>query len=91
MTLQRNRIQHKIKTVQRHKRQARTRTLIQVGGLFHKAELNKFFGVELGEDLQIESINKAAKILGMFLELKLDASKLSEWQALGEKKLKENN
>ena len=51
-------------------RRARTRTLIQVGGLVSLSGLLSICHIEEGEDLQadIESRDKAATLLGIFLE-----------------------
>ena len=53
-------------------RKARTRTLIQLGGLVEKAGLMKNFGLESGDNLQ-EDLDKKENIfalLGSLLELK---------------------
>jgi hypothetical protein len=53
-------------------RRARTRTLIQLGGLLEKAGLADLFGIELGQDLQTddEVFEEAAALVGALLELK---------------------
>lgn len=50
----------------RNQRNARTRTLIQLGGLVDKAGLTQCFDIELGSDLQLDSSekDKAAMLLG---------------------------
>ncbi|MBA4118860.1 MAG: conjugal transfer protein TraD [Candidatus Puniceispirillum sp.] len=53
-------------------RRARTRTLIQLGGLVDKAGLVSFFNLEMGKDLQQE-INLApnvATLMGALLHLR---------------------
>ncbi len=53
-------------------RKARTRTLIQAGGLLEKAGLLKEFQIELGTDLQkdIECKNQMQALFGALLELR---------------------
>ena len=53
----------------KRQRKARTRTLIQLGGLVHKCGLTEKFGIELGEDLQgDEKAREKAKMLEEWLE-----------------------
>jgi hypothetical protein len=56
-------------------RRARTRSLIQLGGLVEKAGLLNDFGIELGLDLQKDEEMKkpAAILLGGLLEIKVIA------------------
>ena len=51
-------------------RKARTRTLIQIGGLVDKSGLRELFDIEIGEDLEqdIPSLNKASVLLGFLAE-----------------------
>jgi hypothetical protein len=53
-------------------RRARTRTLIQMGGLLHMIGLSELCGIHEGEDLQLDSeaMDKAAILLGMLVALK---------------------
>ncbi len=53
-------------------RRARTRTLIQLGGLVEKAGLTDLFNLELGQDLQTEDENfdDVAALLGAFIDMK---------------------
>src|SRR5688500_18954872 len=53
-------------------RRARTRTLIQLGGLIEKAGLLEDFGIKLGSDLQKDHImrNPTAALFWGLLELK---------------------
>jgi hypothetical protein len=53
-----------------HERRARTRTLIQLGGLVEKAGLLQAFGLETGDDLQkdADAFESAATLLGVLLE-----------------------
>ena len=67
----RNVLQRKLDFSSRSKRKTRTRTLIQLGGLVHKVGLTEKFGIELGEDLQIdETAREKAKRLEEWLENK---------------------
>ena len=63
-------------------RRARTRTLIQLGGLVEKSGLLDKFGIQVGDDLQKdpEVFDDAATLLGAFLENK-DALELPEADA----------
>lgn len=63
----RHTLQHKLDLSSRSERKARTRTLIQLGGLVHKCGLTERFGIALGEDLQLE-VNSRDK-----------AKRLEEW------------
>jgi hypothetical protein len=51
-------------------RKARTRTLIQLGGLVEKSGLMEFFGLEPGDDLQqnLEKKEEVFALLGSLLE-----------------------
>lgn len=53
-------------------RRARTRTLIQLGGLFEKSGLMEIFDVQVGDNLQenLEKKDNVFAILGGLLELK---------------------
>lgn len=48
-------------------RAARTRTLIQLGGLVEKAGLADRLGIRLGDDIQAEHGEAASVLLGAFL------------------------
>ncbi len=52
-------------------RSARTRTLIQLGGLLSKTNFLKFFDISLGDDLQLEDENneKALILTGLLQDL----------------------
>ncbi len=72
-------------------RKARTRTLIQLGGLIERVGLTKLFNIELGEDLQLDlaATRKAAVLVGALHELQrllvtnnFDA-KVEEWRKIG--------
>ena len=53
-------------------RKARTRTLIQAGGLLEKAGLLEFFNLKCGDDLQgeFEIKDNVMAMLGAFIEIK---------------------
>jgi len=53
-------------------RKARTRTLIQLGGLFEKSGLMETFDINVGDDLQMDLGKKenAYAVLGALAELK---------------------
>ena len=77
-------------------RKARTRTLIQIGGLFQKASLLPLFDIELGkDDLQsdLDELEKAAALLGFLIHakdnfLKNEISLRKEFYDIGKKALK---
>ena len=58
-------LQHKIKKQENSKRKARTRTLIQLGGLLDLTPLLAICKIELGEDLQLDHPDKSATLLGI--------------------------
>ncbi len=58
-------LQHKMKKQEKSKRYARTRTLIQIGGLLNLTPLLSSANIELGDDLQAEHNEKAAILLGL--------------------------
>jgi hypothetical protein len=77
-------------------RQARTRTIIQAGGLLSKSGIMDAFDIQLGEDLQdYESLPKAARLLG-FLHACFENQDITEqqqqqlslWQQTGERLLR---
>lgn len=49
-----NSLKRKLDRSSHAQRKARTRTLIQLGGLVHKVGLTEKFGIVLGEDLQVD-------------------------------------
>jgi len=83
----------------RNQRKARTRTLIQLGGLVEKAGLLEFVELETGQDLQKdpETFEAAATLMGALLSLK--ESFLSEeaqaqkmlWASHGKRELAKGN
>lgn len=74
-------------------RRARTRTLIQLGGLIEKAGLLDEFGIELGADLQKDENMKkpVAILLGGLFEIKTIAQQepatIDLWALKGHNKL----
>ena len=76
-------------------RRARTRTLIQLGGLLKVAGLLALFGIEEGEDLQLspEGQEKANALLG-WLQTGLeecsdfDAEQIAQWKRDGKRALR---
>jgi len=59
-------LQHRLKSREKTKRNARTRTLIQIGGLVDLTPLLSICNIELGDDLQLDHPDKAATLLGIF-------------------------
>ena len=59
-------LKHKIEKQDNHTRKARTRTLIQMGGLLELTPLPSLCEIQLGDDLQGEYQSKAALLLGIF-------------------------
>jgi hypothetical protein len=78
-------------------RAARTRTLIQLGGLIEKVGLTDMFSIIPGEDLQseISSLDKAATLYGFLLEAynksSTDSINLERWYKSGLRFMKANN
>ncbi len=64
-------LEQKIKAQTKSARRARTRTLIQLGGLLNMIGLTDLCGIVEGEDLQLNmpAQNKAALLLGMLVTL----------------------
>jgi len=84
-----NREKHKMKQQSRSARKARTRTLIQVGGLVQKSGLMVAFGIEPGDDLQdYEHIHKARQLLGLLDEMNANGDRYY-WEMKGQSLLAE--
>jgi len=71
-------------------RKARTRTLIQLGGLVEKSGLADLFDIKLGSDLQLdkEELLKAATLLGFLIEqynehCSPNSTQLRAWRQVG--------
>ncbi len=64
-------LENKIKIKNNSLRKARTRTLIQMGGLINMLNLPNICGIDEGDDLQLnfEASDKAAVLLGMLAHL----------------------
>lgn len=86
---------YRSETSSRKTRKARTRTLIQLGGLIEKAGLLDFVELETGQDLQKDpaTFEGAAIIMGALLSLKesfqteeADAQKIL-WASRGKEEL----
>ena len=60
------------KTRSTDERRARTRFLVQLGGLIHKSELTSLVNIEPGQDLQkdAECFDGVATLFGALLDLK---------------------
>jgi hypothetical protein len=65
-------LQYKLKLREESARKARTRTLIQMGGLLELTPLPSLCDISLGDDLQLDYPDKAAILLGMLSELAND-------------------
>ena len=85
-------IDKKIKRLERltyrlkqNQRAARTRTLIQLGGLLVKSGIAEKLGIEIGADLQREEDQKkkAYVLLGMFINQLSIPKKIEEFEQLG--------
>jgi hypothetical protein len=62
-------LQYKLKAKEKSQRKARTRTLIQMGGLLELSPLPAICNINLGDDLQLEHPDKSATLLGILLHL----------------------
>ncbi len=67
----RKRLERRISDAANTDRKARTRTLIQLGGLLNITNLLELTNIHLGEDLESDQINqdKAATLLGLLQHL----------------------
>ena len=75
-------------------RAARTRTLIQIGGLVVKSGIIEKLGIKIGADLQKDEIQKkkAHALLGMFINqlfVPAESEKMEEAENLGKQFLSE--
>ena len=85
-----SREKHKMKVQQQSNRKARTRLLIQAGGILHKSGIMEAFSIAPDDDLQAyENFEKAAQLLGFltmcFEENNFDEANLEEWRSVGER------
>ena len=62
-------IQHKLKIKNKSERKARTRTLIQLGGILSLTPLLDICDIHLGDDLQLSHQDKADLLLGILSSL----------------------
>lgn len=84
-----NRENHKMRQQSKSARKARTRTLIQLGGLVQRSGLMAVFGIEPGDDLQdYEHIHKARQLLGLLDEVETDGDRYY-WEMKGQSLLAE--
>jgi len=67
LLLQKSALENRMKKQKNNLRKARTRTLIQIGGLVDITPLPAICGIELGQDLQIDYPDKAATLLGILM------------------------
>ncbi len=80
----------------KQKRRARTRTLIQIGGLIKLAGLLEICNIQEGEDLQsdLEQQDRAAVLLGLLSEvcekISPTITNLDRWKSIGIKMMKMN-
>lgn len=85
------RLKNSLDTSRNNLRKARTRTLIQLGGLIEKSGLFETLGIIPGADMQKDEEMRALAmgLLGAFLELKQevksDHSVINLWQLKGKK------
>ena len=88
-------LQHKLKKYDNKQRKARTRTLIQLGGLLDLTPLPSICGINLEDDLQIDHQDKAAALLGILVNAadqlpeNISAEELSQFKIVGIKLLKQ--
>ena len=82
-------IQHKLKIKNKSERKARTRTLIQLGGILSLTPLLDICDIHLGDDLQISHQDNADLLLGILSSLldnfpdNLSNTDLSHFQNIG--------
>lgn len=90
-------LQHKMKKQENSKRKARTRTLIQLGGLLDLTPLLAICKIELGEDLQLDHPDKSATLLGILVNFcnklpkHLTDQDLAEFKSVGKNLLKKDH
>lgn len=87
-------LQHKLKKHDNKQRKARTRTLIQLGGLLDLTPLLSICNIKLGDDLQLEHQDKAATLLGILVRVtnqlpeNISDEELTQFKNIGVKLLK---
>lgn len=88
-------LKNRLKKKESSQRRARTRTLIQLGGLLNLTPLLSICGIELGDDLQLEHPDKAAMLLGMLSELsqqipeEISPDLIEHYRNIGVRRMKE--
>lgn len=88
-------LKSRLKKKENNQRRARTRTLIQLGGLLNLTPLLSICNIELGDDLQLEHPDKAAMLLGMLSELsqqlpeEISPDLLEHYRNIGVRRMKE--
>lgn len=89
-------LKNRLKKRENSQRKARTRTLIQLGGLLNLTPLLSICDIELGDDLQLEHPDKAATLLGLLVCLSEQLSEpkssedLKNFKDVGIRLLKQN-
>lgn len=89
-------LRNRMKKQENRQRKARTRTLIQLGGLLDLTPLLAICKIKLGEDLQLDSPDKSATLLGILSHLcnqipeNLTEQDLEKFKSIGETFLKKN-
>ncbi|MDR3180023.1 MAG: conjugal transfer protein TraD [Holosporaceae bacterium] len=86
----------RVKHQQNSERKARTRTLIQMGGLLEITPLPSICNINLGDDLQLDHPEKSATLLGLLLHISDQISEttltndLEKFRKIGVNYLKKN-
>jgi hypothetical protein len=72
-------LENNLRNITQRQRRARTRTLIQMGGLINLTNIPEILGIVEGDDLQIDiqNMDKAAILLGMLMSLEENFTLLS--------------
>jgi len=89
-------LESNLRNITKRQRKARTRTLIQMGGLLNLTNLPEILGIAEGDDLQgdIHNMDKAAILLGMIMSLQenlphdLTPSQIEAFKKIGVRHLK---
>ena len=82
-------LQHKLKVKNKAERKARTRTLIQLGGILSLTPILEICNIHLGDDLQLSHQDKADTLLGILSTLfesfsdKVDSADMQRCQNIG--------
>ena len=67
LPLQKSALENRMKKQKNNMRKARTRTLIQIGGLVDITPLLSICGIKLGDDSRLDFPDKAAALLGILV------------------------